>query len=95
MERELYTLFHYQAESGWKMLLWEERKLCYGEGMNLEITPNDARALAGFIVRYLRLCDEDAPFEEFDRWRAEVRNRFPEQPEKVLLTVQEEIMKLR
>ena len=64
-------------------------------GKNMEISRNDAKALAGFIVRYLKLCNEDAPFEDFDRWRAEVRNRFPEQPEEALLKIQEEIVKFR
>ena len=59
----------------------------------MEISRNDAKALAAFIVRYLKLRNEDAPFEEFDRWRAEVRNRFPEQSEQALLKVQEEIVK--
>lgn len=61
----------------------------------MEISRNDVKALAGFIVRYLKLCDEDASLEDFDRWRAEVRNRFPEEPDKVLLKVQEEIVKFR
>ena len=61
----------------------------------MEIDRNDARAIAGFIVRYLKLCNEDAPFEDFDHWRAEVRNRFPEQTDKVLLKVQEGIMEFQ
>jgi len=61
----------------------------------MEIGREDAKALTGFIVRYIRLRNDDASFEEFDKWRADVRSRFPEQPEEVLLKVQEALKKFR
>lgn len=59
----------------------------------MKISREDAKAIAGFVVRYIKLRNEDAPFEEFDNWRADVRNRFPEQSEEALLKVQEVLKK--
>lgn len=61
----------------------------------MEIGQEEARTLAGFAVRYIKLCNDDASFEEFDKWRADVRTRFPDQPEQALMKVQQVLKKFR
>lgn len=61
----------------------------------MELSHEDAKAITGFIARYLRLWNDDAPLEEFDKWRADVRSRFPERSEEVLLKVHEVLKKFR